>query len=91
VVVIAVISAACYTVAFAFPGAPLMLYLREELATLRRDVIKLNRRWDDISPAERKALGHAYILVHSPGASSEDLVEATEIIHDIADRFESYH
>jgi hypothetical protein len=68
-----------------------MRYPREELATLRRDVIKLNRRWDDVSPAERKALGHAYILMHSPGASWEDVVEATEIIHDIADRFESYH
>jgi hypothetical protein len=68
-----------------------MRYPLEELATLRRDVIKLNRRWDDISPTERKALGHAYTLVHSPRASWEDLVEATEIIHDIADRFESYH
>jgi hypothetical protein len=68
-----------------------MRYPREELATLRRDVLKLNRRWDDISRAERKALGHAYTLVHSPGAAWEDLVEATEIIHNIADRFESYH
>jgi len=68
-----------------------MRYPREELATLRRDVLELNRRWDDISRAERKALGHAYTLVHSPGAAWEDLVEATEIIHDIADRFESYH
>jgi hypothetical protein len=68
-----------------------MRYPREELATLRRDVLKLNRRWDDISRAERKALGHAYTLVHSPGAAWEDLVEATEIIHNTADRFESYH
>jgi hypothetical protein len=68
-----------------------MGYPREELATLRRDVLKLNRRWDDVSPAERAALGHAYTLVHLPGASWGELMEATEIIHDIADRFESYH
>ena len=68
-----------------------MRYPREELTTLRRDVIKLNRRWDDISTKEKEALGRAYSLVHLPGASREDLIEATEIIHDIADRFESYH
>jgi hypothetical protein len=68
-----------------------MRYPREELATLRRDVIKLNRRWDDISTADKKALGRAYTLVHSAGASWEDLTEAVDIIHDIADRFESYH
>jgi hypothetical protein len=68
-----------------------MRYPREELATLRRDVLKINRRWDDISPDEREALGHAYTLVHLPGASWEDLIEATEIIHDVADRFESFH
>jgi hypothetical protein len=68
-----------------------MRYPREELATLRRDVLKINRRRDDISPDEREALGHAYTLVHLPGASWEDLIEATEIIHDVADRFESFH
>ena len=46
-----------------------MRYPREELATLRRDVLELNRRWDDISRAERKALGHAYTLVHFTGRS----------------------
>jgi hypothetical protein len=68
-----------------------MRYPGEELTTLRRDVIKLNRRWDDISTKEKEALRHAYTLVHSRGASWDDLVKATEIIHDIADRYESYH
>jgi hypothetical protein len=63
----------------------------EEMATLRRDVAKLNERWDDISIADMKMLRLAVALVHLPAPTLRDLATATGLIGALADRFDSYH